>query len=73
MKNLFLFFTLSVLSVGKNFALATSFRKVVAYQKKDVRFTVFTDGVMGREWRSSGQYTEDPFYGGGKKFTCPGI
>ena len=47
MKNLFLFFILSVLSVGKNFALATSFRKAVAYQKKDVRFTVFTDGVMG--------------------------
>lgn len=62
MKNLFLFFILSVLSVGKNFAFATSFRKVVAYQKKDVCFTVFTDGAMEMESRSSGQYTEDPFF-----------
>lgn len=62
MKNLFLFFILSVLSVGKNFAFATSFRKVVAYQKKDVCFTVFTDGAMEMESKSSGQYTEDPFF-----------
>ena len=62
MKNLFLFLILSVLSVGENFTLATPFREAVAYQEKDVRFTVLTDGVVRMEWSPSGQFTEDPFF-----------
>lgn len=60
-KSIFVFYTVSPFC-RKKFALATPFRKVVTYQKKDVCFTVFTDGAMEMESRSSGQYTEDPFF-----------